>query len=248
MKNLNDGKCEFGCGRRARFVLKMGKECCRKDARSCPEMRRKNSESKKGRCPKWADGHPRGFSGRVPWNKGKTAVELMGIIRAREYSLLLSSVNGGTGIANTEKDERQRRRKLSLIARENRCGNYGGYKKGSGRGKHGWYRGIWCDSSWELAWVMFHLDHGIPFERNRERFEYQWQGEKHRYLPDFRMADGRLVEIKAWLDDKGRAKLEACPGIQVVMKKDMEPFLRYAVEKYGKDFVRLYEKGSVAEW
>lgn len=95
---------------------------------------------------------------------------------------------------------------------------------------------------------MFHLDHGIPFERNRERFEYQWQGEKHRYLPDFRMADGRLVEIKAWLDDKGRAKLEACPGIQVVMKKDMEPFLRYAVEKYGKDFVRLYEKGSVAEW
>lgn len=27
----------------------------------------------------------------------------------------------------------------------------GGYRKGSGRGKKGRYKGYWCDSSWELA-------------------------------------------------------------------------------------------------
>ena len=62
--------CEFGCGRTAWYVLKMGKACCEKDAKSCPEMRWKVSQAKKGRCPKWKNGHPRGFSGKTPWNKG----------------------------------------------------------------------------------------------------------------------------------------------------------------------------------
>ena len=88
--------------------------------------------------------------------------------------------------------------------------------------------------------MIFHLEHGIPFERNRDRFEYEWQGETHRYLPDFKMADGTHVEIKAWLDDQGRAKLAACPGVKVLMKKEMEPFIQYAVEKYGRQFTDRY--------
>jgi hypothetical protein len=92
---------------------------------------------------------------------------------------------------------------------------------------------------------MYHLDHGIQFERNKDRFEYEWEGDIHRYLPDFKMSDGHYVEVKAWLDDKGRAKLASCPGVLVLMKKDMELYIRYAVEKYGKDFVKLYE-GKVA--
>lgn len=27
------------------------------------------------------------------------------------------------------------------------------------RGYKGWYKGIWCDSSWELAYVIFNLEH-----------------------------------------------------------------------------------------
>lgn len=30
----------------------------------------------------------------------------------------------------------------------------GGLRVGSGRGKKGWYKGIHCDSSWELAFVV----------------------------------------------------------------------------------------------
>ena len=56
------------------------------------------------------------------------------------------------------------------------------------------------------------------------------------------MPDGQYVEVKAWLDEQGRAKLAACPGVNVLMKKEMEPFILYAMEKYGRNFIRLYEK------
>ena len=28
-----------------------------------------------------------------------------------------------------------------------------------GYGKHGWYKEYWCDSSWELAYVIYNLDY-----------------------------------------------------------------------------------------
>ena len=241
---LNGGKlCEFGCGRPARFILKIGKVCCEKDVSSCPEMRRKNRESHKGKCPNWKNGHPKGNKGNIgstPWT-GKKFEDFFGVDRAKEIGKKIrDSLTGRHWEASTPEIGQQRRVKISDTARRN--GISGGYRIGCGRGKKGRYKGIWCDSSWELAWIMFHLDNGILFERNKDRFEYQWEGETHRYLPDFKMPDGSYVEIKAWLDDKGRAKLTACPGVKVLMKKEMEPFIQYVVGKYGKDFVGLYEE------
>ena len=43
-------------------------------------------------------------------------------------------------------------------------------------GIKGWYKGFWCDSSWELAYVIYNLDHGIEFRRNTEKFEYEYCG------------------------------------------------------------------------
>lgn len=236
MDNLENRMCDFGCGQIALFELKNGKACCSKSNQSCLEVRRKNSEAKKGKCPKWKNGHPRYWLGKTAWNKGTTYEGLMGQKKAKKRKLAISKKLKGRIISQEQKTV------LSQVAKAR---GLGGYTKGGGRGKHGRYKGIWCDSSWELAWVMFHLDNGILFERNKDRFEYQWEGEKHRYLPDFKMSDGSYVEIKAWLDDKGRIKLSACPGVKVLMKKEMEPFLRYAVEKYGKDFVGLYDHGRV---
>jgi hypothetical protein len=233
--------CDFGCGREAKFVLKMGKSCCCESSNSCPEMRRKNSESLKGKKKNGCG--PKYWLGKTAWSKGKTYEEIMGKEKAGEYKTEKSkSLLGRKWKASTEEIEKKRRLKISASAKKN--GKSGGYRRTSGRGKYGWYKGIWCDSSWELAWVIFNLDHGILFERNKDRFKYKWEGEEHQYLPDFRMSDGKLVEIKAWLDDKGRAKLAACPGIQVLMKKEMEPFLRYVVEKFGKDFVKMYERSD----
>ena len=46
----------------------------------------------------------------------------------------------------------------------------GGIKKGSSRGKCGWYNGYWCDSSYELAWIIYQLEFNINFKRNLERY------------------------------------------------------------------------------
>ena len=58
----------------------------------------------------------------------------------------------------------------------------GGYRKGSGRGKKGRYKGYWCDSSFK-------------FERNSESFKYNFQGKDHKYYPDFKI-DDTFFEIK----------------------------------------------------
>ena len=52
--------------------------------------------------------------------------------------------------------------------------------------KWGTYKGIHCDSSWELAYVMYNLDHDIEFERCIDHFTYyDKNGKSHEYFPDF---------------------------------------------------------------
>jgi len=69
---------------------------------------------------------------------------------------------------------------------------------GAGRGKSGWYKGYYCDSSWELAYVIYNLEHNIcNFIKNTsDKFEYEYKNEKHFYIPDFKFDDGHYVEIK----------------------------------------------------
>lgn len=95
----------------------------------------------------------------------------------------------------------------------------GGYEPGSGRGKKGWYRGYWCDSTYELAFVVWAVDHEIPFERNVEFFPYEYDGRLMRWMPDFLPADGTYVEIKGYLSEQARGKFEyfsaAATGLHV---------------------------------
>src|SRR6059036_3964323 len=52
--------------------------------------------------------------------------------------------------------EQRRRAKLSKVALQR---GLGGYERGSGRGKKGWYRGYSCDSTYKLVFVVYALDH-----------------------------------------------------------------------------------------
>lgn len=117
----------------------------------------------------------------------------------------------------------------------------GGYRKGSGIGKKGWYKGYWCDSSWELAWVVYNIDHGIKFERNFESFKYNFQGKEHNYYPDFKI-DDTFFEIKGYITEQSVSKLESFKNkIELIDKNKIKPFLKYVIEKYGKDFIKLYD-------
>jgi hypothetical protein len=117
-----------------------------------------------------------------------------------------------------------------------------GCTKGAGRGKHGWYKGYWCDSSWELAYVIYNLEHDIKFTRNTQGFEYEFEGKKHKYYPDFILEDGTYVEIKGqkgiqWEEKK---KSFSLPLI-LIDKLQISKYIKYSEEKYGYDFIKLYD-------
>ena len=119
----------------------------------------------------------------------------------------------------------------------------GGYRKGSGRGKKGWYKGYFCDSSWELAFVIYNLDHNIEIKRNVDRFEYLYNNETHNYLPDF-LIDDIYYEIKGYKSDQWMAKYNQFPAnktLVVIGKDEIKPYLTYVIETYGDDFIKLYE-------
>lgn len=122
-------------------------------------------------------------------------------------------------------------------------GKAGGYRKNSGIGKKGWYKGYWCDSSYELAFVIYNLEHGIKFARNTKRFEYEFENKKYYYIPDFIMNDGTYVEIKNFITDRVLAKHEQFPHKLIVIcgKKEISSYLDYVITKYGRNFIELYE-------
>ena len=117
----------------------------------------------------------------------------------------------------------------------------GGYRKGSGFGKSGWYKGYYCDSSWELAFIIYHLDNNINIERNKEGFEYVYENETHLYYPDF-IINNEYYEIKNFFSDLTDAKVNQCPHkINILYKEDIKPYLEYVINKYGKNFISLYD-------
>lgn len=122
-------------------------------------------------------------------------------------------------------------------------GKTGGYRSKGGRGKQGWYKGYYCNSSWELAWVIYQLDHGIFFKRNTTGFEYEFEEKKYKFYPDFQLKDlNTFVEIKAYIDKKNSAKLLFFPyNLKIIGKEEIKPFINYTIKKYGKNYIDLYE-------
>ena len=120
-------------------------------------------------------------------------------------------------------------------------------KRTPGKFKYGWFKEIWCDSSWELAYLLYCLDHNITIQRNTEGFPYIWQGSVHRYFPDFYLPDtNTYVEIKGYKSERDVEKIAQFDKLLLVIEaKSMQPILEYVQQKYGKDFTVLYEKSAV---
>lgn len=121
--------------------------------------------------------------------------------------------------------------------------NRGGYRKEAGRGKMGWYKGYYCNSTWELAWVIYSLDNGIVFERNLTGFKYLFNNKIMKFYPDFKLPDGTYVEIKGWITPKDVEKITQFKHPLIVLKeREIRPIINYVIEKYGANYYNLYEK------
>lgn len=232
--------CELGCGKIAIHQLKSGKWICDTSVNKCEVMRKKNSDSTIGiKKPSMAgENHPRGMLGRASWNAGKTKDDDVRLKMRSEKQKGIAPKFGGRASTNEKEAIRRIRisEKMKLVG--------GGYRRGSGRGKKGWYKGYWCDSSWELAWVIYQLEHNVKFERNVEKFEYFVEDKKHNYIPDFKI-ENVYIEIKGYDSDVWQNKLEQFPHkLDILYENEMEPIFKYVHSKYGKNFVKLYDGNS----
>lgn len=185
-------------------------------------------------CSKNPNRIHRPHSGKTSWNKD---VKMSESFCKKVSSGMINSFNV-TGKALTKEKEEDRKKKISETMKTKKLG---GHRRGSGRGKKGWYKGYWCDSSWELAWLIYHLDHDIKIIRNSKSFEYVFENESHKYYPDFIIEDV-YYEIKGYKTSQSEEKIRQFPlKLEVVDSEKIKPFLDYAIEKHGKNFIKMYE-------
>lgn len=118
----------------------------------------------------------------------------------------------------------------------------GGYRRGSSRGRGGYYKGVWCDSTYELAYLVYCLDNRIDIQRCKEVFKYNINRTIKKYHPDF-LVEGIIVEIKNYWREEVDVKTEAVKKegrkIRVLYGADLEPYMCYVDEKYN-----LWHKGK----
>lgn len=117
-----------------------------------------------------------------------------------------------------------------------RKGFGGGYRKGSVRNRYGYYKGIYCASTYELVFLIYSLEHNVSIERNTKIFEYELNGEIKHYLPDFKIGN-KYVEIKNYNREDVIAKTNALLNngeiIEVLYYNDLEHMMCYIDTKYG---------------
>ena len=116
----------------------------------------------------------------------------------------------------------------------------------AGRGKSGLYKGFWLSSTYELAYLIYCLDHDIHIERNNKGFPYfnpdtnSW----HKFYPDF-IVDGKLTEIKGYKSKITEYKLSGVTEpIQILYQEELTHIFHYVEHKTKikiKDIYNLYE-------
>lgn len=120
----------------------------------------------------------------------------------------------------------------------------GGYRQGSGRSKSGYYKGIYCGSTYELCWVIYNIDHNIEFTR----FPGKLEKNGVIYYPDFLLADKKtIVETKGYeKQETVQQKTEVAEShgyiVCVLRKDDLKFVFDYVTKRYGTSkYYELYD-------
>ena len=247
-------QCAF-CGEYAEFQLKNGKWCCHEFYAQCPALKKKNSEKIKSMYSRNKNGdvvfnnklrkyeYTEESRKKQGWSKGKTKFDNASI---KKRSETIIQKYKDKELTPTFLNKHHTKETIDKIV--NRMIHFRANKILKGF-KHGWYKGYWCDSSWELAFIIYNLEHDIKFERNTKGFDYTYNNKIKRFYPDFIIND-TYIEIKNFNSPITLAKISCFPvnlKLKVLYKKDMTIYLSYVKEKYGKDFWKLLTDEKVIE-
>lgn len=225
-KCKNDHKlyyCEK-CGKLVTEKFGSGKFCSRKCANS-----HKMSEDTKLKISNSVKKNPHGWASQ-------------NYERKREYKKRLQEYNKNPNkckVCGKLLDYKHKHRKtcgdkncLKVLNSKN-----GGYKKHSRKGNAGYYKGFYCDSTYELIFLIYCLDHNIKIERNKQYFLYKYENKIHKYYPDFLINNNTLIEIKNFDSELVRLKLASVnKPIKILFGKDLINMAKYVANKYNIKF------------
>lgn len=184
------------------------------------------------------------LKGNIPAMKGKILKDGIWVTNPNYKEILICPICGkeykynGSKYCSRECSDKGRSINLSKSLK-GKCGGLrpNAYKKY----KSGLYHGIHCDSSWELAFIIYCEEHNINVERNHKYLTYIFEDREYKYYPDF-IVNGQLYEIKGYENDKAKAKHEQHPEVIYLDKYKMTKYLDYVILKYGKDYIKLYDR------
>lgn len=128
------------------------------------------------------------------------------------------------------------------------CIRLGGTRQGSGRAKTGYYQGIYCGSTYELAFLIWNIDHNKKIKRCEQFFPYTYNGKTHFYYPDFAV-DDMIYEIKGRFQEVDAIKIATCNAI-LIDKNEIQPYIEYVTTKYGchkSKLHHLYDSNKMIE-
>lgn len=121
------------------------------------------------------------------------------------------------------------------------------------------YDGIKFDSSWELIFYIYQVDHNNKIIRNDKKLEYEYNGKKHFYFPDFNV-NGKLYEIKGehfWKEDgtmqnpfdhsmdglfEAKHQCGLKNNVTFIKKIEIIEMEKYIIEKYTNDYLKLFKE------
>lgn len=124
----------------------------------------------------------------------------------------------------------------------------GGVREGSGRSKSGYYKGIFCSSTYELVYLIWCLDADIHIDRCIFSIPYTYENKQHEYFPDF-IVNNTVIEIKGYHTDVVDAKEKAAINLgyqySIMYKDDLVEQFHYVQSTYNtRDYASLYDKSK----
>lgn len=194
------------------------------------EKNKKISNSLKGKST-WIEGKKRNANNQWTINPNWTPYKICPIC-GKEYK------NNKLKYCSKECSDKGRSINLSKSLK----GKTGGLRPNAYKKyKSGLYHGIHCDSSWELAFIIYCEEHDINVIRNHKYLTYTYNDKEYKYYPDF-IINEQLYEIKGYENSKAKAKHEQHPEVIYLNKQKMQKYLDYVINKYGSDYIKLYDK------
>ena len=101
---------------------------------------------------------------------------------------------------------------------------------------------ILFDSSWEVAFYIYHRDKGYVIKRNDKHFTYVKDDKEHDTVVDFTI-DDKLYEVKSiYLIEQQKEKIEILKNnnVTIISNDDIGIYFDYVNEKYGKDYIEQF--------